>query len=80
MPSTSNRSAGTVFAAARISTMVEGSRVPRARPAAPVLKPNGNHEIRSSGDVKLSELNQFSDWMQRVVQAIQSRSAGFLHA
>lgn len=46
---------------------------PRARPAASRLELEmAAGKPAPSGDVKLSELNQFSDWMQRVVQAIQT--------
>ena len=47
--------------------------VPKPRVAAPRLeteKPVAS--AVPSGDVKLSELNQFTEWMQRTVQAIQS--------
>lgn len=47
--------------------------VPRARPAAPRLEAEkAPSKPVPAGDVKLSELNQFSDWMQRVVHAIES--------
>ena len=47
--------------------------VPKVRPAAPRLETvRSTAPSVSPGDVKLSELNQFSEWMQRVVQAIQS--------
>lgn len=47
--------------------------VPKPRAAAPRLeaeKPAA--PAVPSGDVKLSELNQFTEWMQRTVQAIQA--------
>jgi hypothetical protein len=43
---------------------VGASRLEAAKPMAPASVP--------SGDVKLSELTQFTEWMQRVVQAIQT--------
>ena len=47
--------------------------VPKVRPAAPRLETvRSPAPSVSPGDVKLSELNQFSEWMQRVVQAIQT--------
>lgn len=47
--------------------------VPKVRPTAPRIEPARSPAPSvPSGDVKLSELNQFSDWMQRVVQAIQA--------
>ncbi|MEK6803942.1 MAG: hypothetical protein AABZ34_14930 [Nitrospirota bacterium] len=42
---------------------VAAPRLEAEKPAAPAV---------SSGDVKLSELNQFTEWMQRTVQAIQA--------
>lgn len=47
--------------------------VPKVRPAVPRIETARSPAPPApSGDVKLSELNQFSDWMQRVVQAIQA--------
>lgn len=47
--------------------------VPKPRPASPRLEPErAAPKAAPSGDVKLGELTQFTEWMQQVVQAIQS--------
>ncbi|MBS0169245.1 MAG: hypothetical protein JSR62_02725 [Nitrospira sp.] len=47
--------------------------VPKPRQASPRLEPErAAPKAAPSGDVKLGELTQFTEWMQRVVQAIQS--------
>ncbi|MCC2641213.1 MAG: protein of unknown function, contains SWIM-type Zinc finger domain [Nitrospira sp.] len=49
----------------------KAKNVPKVRPVSPyadIEKP----KVSASGDVKLSELTQFMEWMQRAVQAIQA--------
>ena len=61
-----------------VAAMLEYNRwsnariVPKARPSVPRHEPErATPKAAPSGDVKLGELTQFTEWMQRVVQAIQ---------